>query len=461
MATGIRVRHSRNCTSREGGRCSCKPTYQAQAYDTRTGRQVWRTFPTLTAAKLWRQDAQVALRRGTMRPPTAKTVAEAAEVLIKGAHDGTILDRAGKPYKPSTARGYEQLLHAYVIPALGGWKLSELQRRDVQDFVDGLRSQGLSPSTIANILDPLRVIFRRAIRRDEVALDPTENLDLPAIRGRRDRIEPPEVAHELLAALPDTEKAFWAVALFCGLRRGELRGLQWTNVDFDNGVIRVERSWDPVKGPVDVKTGAGRRAVPMAFVVRRELMTHKQRTQREGPDLVFGRTKIEAFFASTIRARANKAWTQAGLEPITPHEARHCAISYFIAAGLDWKQISTWAGHGDVRQTWNRYGHLVPGGEEQARERLHAYLNPPKPIPTVAHTVAQAPENDETPVDTGVLKYRYRDSNPIDHRCDQWISSVYRRSRGSRRGSFAKIGPRLVRGAKASSTSSDSRSPGM
>jgi integrase len=215
----------------------------------------------------------------------------------------------------------------------------------------------------------------------------------------------------LLAALPDSEKAFWAVALFCGLRRGELRGLQWINVDFDSGVIRVERSWDPVKGPVDVKTGAGRRAVPMAFVVRRELMAHKQRTQRDGADLVFGRTKTEAFFASTIRARANKAWQEAGLEPITPHEARHCAISYFIAAGLDWKQISTWAGHGDVRQTWNRYGHLVPGGEEQARERLDAYLNPPQTTPTVAQTVAHEPNNDETPENTGVLKYRYRDSN--------------------------------------------------
>jgi integrase len=116
----------------------------------------------------------------------------------------------------------------------------------------------------------------------------------------------------------------------------------------------------------------------------------------------------EAFFASTIRARANKAWTQAGLEPITPHEARHCAISYFIAAGLDWKQISTWAGHGDVRQTWNRYGHLVPSGQEQARERLDVYLNPPEPTPTVAHN----PNNDETPVNAGVLKYCYRDSKP-------------------------------------------------
>jgi len=263
-------------------------------------------------------------------------------VLIAGAHDGTILDRGGRPYKPSTARGYEQLLRSYVVPELGGWKLSQVQRRDVQDFVDDLRKEGLSASTIANILDPLRVIFRRAIRRDEISIDPTDNLDLPAIRGRRDRIEPPERAHEYVAALSDSERAFWAVALFCGPRRGELRGLQWTNVDFEGGVNRIERSWDPVKGPVDVKTGAGRRAVPMAFVVRRELMAHKARTGSDGPDLVFGRTATEVFYASTIRARANKAWKAARLEPITPHEARHCAISYFIAAGLDWKQISTW-----------------------------------------------------------------------------------------------------------------------
>ncbi len=312
MATGIRTRHARSCKSRDGGGCNCTPTYQAQAYDARTGRQVWRTFPTRSAAKLWRQDAQVALRRGTMRPPTAKTIAEAAEVLIAGAHDGTILDRGGKPYKPSTARGYEQLLRSYVVPALGGWKLSQVQRRDVQDFVDDLRGQGLSASTITNILDPLRVIFRRAIRRDELPIDPTDNVDLPAIRGRRDRIEPPERAHEYLAALPDSERAFWAVALFCGLRRGELRGLPWTNVDFDNGVIRDERSWDPVKGPVDVKTGAGRRAVPMAFVVRRELMAHKARTGHDGRDLVFGRTATEAFFASTIRARGTRRGSKPG-----------------------------------------------------------------------------------------------------------------------------------------------------
>jgi hypothetical protein len=103
------------------------------------------------------------------------SILSAAEILIAGAHGGSILDRGGKPYKPSTARGYEQLLRAYVLPSLGSWKLTQIQRRDVQDFADDLHKQGLSPSTIANILDPLRVIFRRAIRRDEVSIDPTDN----------------------------------------------------------------------------------------------------------------------------------------------------------------------------------------------------------------------------------------------------------------------------------------------
>ena len=58
------------------------------------------------------------------------------------------------------------------------------------------------------------------------------------------------------------------------------------------------------------------------------------------------------------------------------------------------------------------YGHLVSGGEAQARERLDAYLNHPEPIPTLAQTVAHEPNNDETPVNARVLKYRYRDSNP-------------------------------------------------
>jgi hypothetical protein len=116
-------------------------------------------------------------------------VQEAAAALIAGMADGSILDRTGKPYKPSTRRSYEQAIGSYLQPdPLAGMALTEVRRADVQDYVDRLRKRGLSPSTIANKIDPLRVIFRRAMRRDEMAIDPTVELELPAVRGRRERI---------------------------------------------------------------------------------------------------------------------------------------------------------------------------------------------------------------------------------------------------------------------------------
>jgi hypothetical protein len=107
--TGIRVRHQRSCASRTGAGCNCRPSYQAQVFDVVSGRQIWRTARTITEAKLWRADTQVQARRGTLQRPVRTTVREAAEVLIAGIDDGTILDRSGKPYKPSAARGYAQM----------------------------------------------------------------------------------------------------------------------------------------------------------------------------------------------------------------------------------------------------------------------------------------------------------------------------------------------------------------
>ncbi len=303
------------------------------------------------------------------------------------------MDRAGKTYKPATRRSYRLAVEKYLKPALGGWRVSELRRRDVQDLVDELRAPGLAASTIHNKIDPLRVLYRRALKRDEVTIDPTHGLELPANRGHRDRIASPKDASALLAALPDEDRPLWAVVLYVGLRIGELRALRWARVDFEAGVVRVERGWDDAEGEIDVKTGAGRRAVPLAGVVRRELAALKLRTGRDGDDLVFGRTAALPFVRSTIRSRALKAWKAENaraakraedegreldaaeiLRPLTPHEARHCAASYLIAAGLNAKQLSVYIGHSDIRTTYNRYGHLMPGDEAEAAAQLDAYL---------------------------------------------------------------------------------------
>jgi integrase len=406
--TGIRVRHQRSCASRAGAGCNCRPSYQAQVFDAVSGRQIWRTARTITEAKLWRADTQAQARRGILQRPVRTTVREAAQTLMAGMDDGSILDRSGKPYKPSATRAYSQTLRSYVLPTLGSRRLDEVHRADIQDLVEGLRRRGLAPSTIHNVLDPLRVLFRRAVRRDEVLIDPTRGLELPAVRGQRDRIESPENARKLLEALPDDERALWTVAMFAGLRRGELLALRWVDIDFDGGVIRVERGWDMYAGEIAAKSKAGVRAVPMAFPVHRELRELKRRSRRDGDDLVFGRTSRDPFFPSTVRARAMKAWKAAGVDPITLHEARHCAVSFFIASGLDLKQVSTWAGHSDIRTTLNRYGHVIPGSERDAADRLTAYLAGP----TVARTVAHPGDSAESPAVAGLDEYRYRDSNP-------------------------------------------------
>jgi integrase len=80
---------------------------------------------------------------------------------------------------------------------------------------------------------PLRVIYRRAVSHGEISINPTTGLELPAVRGRRDRIATPEQAAQLLNALRAGDRAVWAVALYAGLRRGELMALRWQDIDLD------------------------------------------------------------------------------------------------------------------------------------------------------------------------------------------------------------------------------------
>lgn len=261
-----------------------------------------------------------------------------------------------------------------MLPAFGARRLTDLRRVDLQDFADRLLAEGCGPSTIRNALDPLRVIYRRALARDQVAVNPTTGLDLPANRGRRDRIAPPVEGRALLAALPEGDRALWATAMYAGLRRGELRGLRWSDIDLSAGTIRVERSWDPKAGIIEVKTHAGRRTIPIIAELRRELRAHKLRTGRSGRAFVFGTSAVSPCEPSNVRRRALTAWKHAGLKPIGLHECRHTFASLMIAARVETKALSTYLGHASVSITFDRYGHLFPGNEAEAAEQLDAYL---------------------------------------------------------------------------------------
>lgn len=374
--TGIEIRHARGCPSRSGAKCSCEKTYQASVWSAREKKRIRQTFPTLAAAKGWRADAYGAVRRGTMRAPTSMTLREAAKAWEDGAKDGTIRTRSGDQYKPSAVRSYVASLRLRVLPDLGGARLSAITSADVQDLIQRMLGDGLDASTIRNTIMPLRAIYRRACRPGgEVTINPTTGLELPAVRGKRDRIASPHEADRLLAALAVEDRALWATAAYAGVRAGELQALRWSDVDLASGILRVERAWDGKAGVfIEPKSRAGRRSIPIAAVLRDYLIEHKLRSPwSEG--LVFGRSAGSPFnYWSTVE-RAKKAWKDARLTSIGLHECRHTFASLMIAAGVNAKTLSTYMGHSSVSITLDRYGHLLPGNEGEAAELLNAYLS--------------------------------------------------------------------------------------
>jgi integrase len=166
-------------------------------------------------------------------------------------------------------------------------------------------SAELDASTIRNSLMPLRAIFRHLAAIDEVAVNPTSGVHVPAVRSRGDRIASPEEASDLIAALPCQDRALWATAMYAGLRRGELQALDWSDVDLAAGLIRVERAWDVKEGIVAPKSRSGRRAVPVPALLRDHLVEHRMSCGRSR-GLTFGRLIDRPFDPSTVVDRARR-----------------------------------------------------------------------------------------------------------------------------------------------------------
>jgi integrase len=373
MAEGIEVRHSRSCASRLGKRCNCNPGYRVAAYDAISKRKVSKTFRTLAEARRWRARAQTQAAKGVRLAGTSQTLRDAAETFVEGIASGAIRTRAGERYKPSVVREYERSLRLHVLPTLGGARLSRIQRRDVQRLTDDLLAAGADPSTIRNALKPVQVIYRRTIEDGDLAVNPCERLRLPAARGRRERIASPTEAAALIAALRPEDRALWGCTFYAGLRRGELRALLWDDVDVADGLIRVERSMSGHGETGRPKSRAGRRSVPIVAALRDLLVEHKLVTRRD-VGFIFGSSATQPFTPTAVRKRALTAWRRAGLDPIGLHECRHTFASLLIAAGVNAKAITTYLGHTSIQTTFDLYGHLMPGNEDEAVALVDAYL---------------------------------------------------------------------------------------
>ncbi len=377
LPAGVRPRHRVGCPALGGARCRCNPAYEASVYSRHEQRKIRRTFRTPTEARRWRTSMLKLADDGALRVASQATLREAAQRFLVEADSGVVRNRSGDRYKPSALRRYDDGLRLRLLPELASYRLGEISRSQVQRLVDRWQREGLSPSTIRNTVNALRVIYRSADQLVEgvIVQNPTVGLRLPAQRGRRERVAAMKEATRLLEALTEMDRALWGMALYAGLRLGELLAVRWSDIDLVAGTISVTRGYDPRAGYVEPKSRAGRRRVPIVGRLRELLIRHRELTGRGEGDLVFGRTTDRPFAPSAINDRAYRHWAEAGLRPITMHECRHTCASYFIAAGVNPKTLSTFLGHASVTITFDRYGHLFPGAEAEAAALIDAYLD--------------------------------------------------------------------------------------
>jgi integrase len=365
-------------------------------FSTRDQKMIRKHFHSKREAERWRSELLKPASEGNVIAPSKTTLKEAAEALVAGMKDGTIQNRSGRVYRPATIRRYQLALDNHLLPTLGRLPVGRVDRAQIRALFKGWQRDGQAPSSIRNNLDPLRVIFREAIEDGDKGItdDPMAGMKLPAGTGRRERVADRAEAQALIDALNENERALWACAFYGGLRRGELRALRWSDVDFEAGEIHVERGWDDMQGEQAPKTDAGARTVPLAGVLRRILVAHKLASQRHDDDLVFGRTAREPFVASTVRTHARAAWQAENerrkkqaqeqgtepvlLAPITLHEARHSAASYLIHAGLNDLEMMKMIGHTDPRTTKMIYGKLFSDSTDTVKAKLDVYLEPSK-----------------------------------------------------------------------------------
>jgi integrase len=299
------------------------------------------------------------LKRETSSGPT---LAQYAASWLEGL-DGLV--------QPSTVEVYAGRLERHVLPRLGERRLDEVGVDDILALISNLRKRGYSGTTVAAILTPLSRLFAHAVRRGLIEVNPVSKLDRSE-RPRVSRQERPVLNREeirrLLEAAPSRYRTLLATAILSGLRQGELLGLRWRDVDFDNELIRVRTALDRKRRDVPPKTEHAVRDVILMPALAKALRAHKRESVFNQPgDYVFTTRTGTPHHAPHIGARILKpALETAGLQPIRWHDLRHTFASLLIAGGANITFVSRQLGHASSQITLGVYAHLLDR-EVQAR----------------------------------------------------------------------------------------------
>ena len=297
--------------------------------------------------------------------------------------------------RPNTQMSYERRTYQHIIPALGGIPLDKLTTGDIQGFYTDLKKngrllrtelygEGLSDQTVRGIHTTLHAALDRAVEEKLLFRNPADNCKLPSAKAREMQVlTPEEIQRLLIQAKEDGCYELLLLELATGLRRGEILALQWGDLNFRTGALRVERQVHRVKGELVVsppKTKAGNRTILLPTPVLKVLKAYQKTVHScwMFPSPVKEDSPMDP---AAVRKRLQTVLERAECKRLRFHDLRHTFATASLEHGMDIKTLSTIIGHVSSTTTLNTYTHVTDAMRQSAADKIDRGIGRAEPKP--------------------------------------------------------------------------------
>ena len=302
---------------------------------------------------------------------------------------GTWLDhwyqRECKPHiRPKTQADYENRIYQHIIPELGSIPLAKLTAADLQQFYNRLKEggrllrveqygPGLSDRMVKSCHVTCRVALDQAVAQGLILKNPALSCKAPVTRPKEIQVlTGEEIQRLLIQAKEDGCFELLLLELSTGLRRGEILALQWDDLDFRTGVLRVERQVQRIRGKLVVsqpKTRASSRSILLPTPVLKILEQYRQSVTSRWmfPSPRKGDSPRDP---AAVRKKLSAVLKRARCPAARFHDLRHTFATSTLEHGMDVKTLSTVIGHVSSATTLNVYAHVTDEMRQKAADKI-------------------------------------------------------------------------------------------
>lgn len=340
--------------------------------------------------------------RGIPTPERSWTVAAYLDYWMR--------DVAPLKLRPKTIEGYESLIRVHLKPLIGGQSLTRLTVPILQQALNHYLAEGHSIRTVRATRTVLSAALTRAMREELVTRNVARLVELPAEQPKEvTPWTPQESARFLSVAQDDPLFPAYLLLMVYGLRRGELLGLRWSDVDWDNNQIHIRQQLLQIGGELQVgpvKTKAGKRNLPLIPLLRNILARHQARqtdAKHNTWDLVITGQDGHPLWPRNFARRFHRQRERAGLRRVRIHDQRHTTATMLKDLGVPARDAQLILGHAHISTTQQLYQHGNEAAQRQAIDQLGQVLHTTPTQTATAESSRRSRQNQPSMVESVVL----------------------------------------------------------